>query len=599
MAKLNVKGTPSGTGVLGTSKTPSGLTHEGGTGYKRDAKSELFLRGTTMFAGQNSFYEKADASDARAIELALEILPQDYEWLTGFLPWLRTSGNIRTMPIMLAANVVHEALAKGIKPETNQMSLRKLVSEVIGRPDELKEFAQYWTRTFGKMPKPVKRGLADAAARHLTQRNVLRWDKPGPMMFADILELTHPSKRLIEVADEQGVTHDVEDSIQGKLFEHLITSRQNREGYVPSESLRQIRARWDLSRMEPAERHRLAERALRADDDGIQAMTLISLAAAGQWEWVLSWLGEYKDTGSNSPLSKRQQWELVVSGMGYMALLRNLRNLDEAGLKDSLANKIADKIANKDEVAKSRQLPFRFFSAYLNAPSVRWSNALEKAINHSIPNVPYLDGRTLILIDTSGSMLANLGGGPRFRGKRSVTTQSPSMMAAAAVFALALALKNEGHVDVWGFADGQFQVLPESLKGMSLLPAVKVFTDQAGKVGYGTQIEEAVRATYKGQDRVIVFTDMQTFPHNAGNRYFSMYGTGDITRAVPANVHVYGFNLSGYSNSAMASGSPYRHELGGLTDHTFRLISLLEMGADGKWPWELAKQYEPADDDDE
>lgn len=599
MAKLNVQGIPSGRGPLGTSPAATGKTHEGGTGFERNPQSELFLRATTMFAGQDSFYEKARSHDERSIELALKIAKSDWEWITGFLPWLRASGNIRTMPIMLTAHVVHDALSRGFRPVGMQMTLRKLVASVIGRPDELKEMAQYWTRTFGTMPKPVKRGIADAASRHLNQRNVLRWDKPGPMMFADICELTHPKKRLLPAGTDSEPGLMVEDSVQGHLYQHLITSRHNREGYVPNVRLPEIRARWDLSRMEPAARHQLAERAL---DGDAEAREEIRRAAAGQWEWILPWLGEYKD--EKRALSKRQQWELIVPELGYMALIRNLRNLDESGIRDSLANQLAQRIADPAEVAKSRQLPFRFLSAYLNAPSLRWGNALEQAINHCIPNVPELDGRTLILIDTSGSMLENLGGGPQARGKRATVSRSPSMMTAAAVFGLALALKNEGKVDVWGFADGQFIVDSATLKGTSLLKAVESFTAQAGVVGYGTQIEAAVRAAYKGQDRVVIFTDMQTFPAGNAQGYYSGYlgwGTGDITNAIPGNIHAYGFNLAGYAHSAMASGSMYRHELGGLTDHTFRLIPLLEAGVSGRWPWQAmpGSLTVPDNDDDE
>jgi len=59
-------------------------------------------------------------------------------------------------------------------------------------------------------------------------------------------------------------------------------------------------------------------------------------------------------------------------------------------------------------------------------------------------------------------------------------------------------------------------------------------------------------------------------------------GTGD---AVPAKVPMYGFNLGGYRAAAMATGHGNRHEFGGLTDATFRMIPLLEAGRNGAWPW--------------
>ena len=63
--------------------------------------------------------------------------------------------------------------------------------------------------------------------------------------------------------------------------------------------------------------------------------------------------------------------------MGYMALLRNLRNFDQAGVSDEVAATVAAQLADPDEVARSRQLPMRFLSAYRAAPSLRWAYALE------------------------------------------------------------------------------------------------------------------------------------------------------------------------------------------------------------------------------
>ena len=97
----------------------------------------------------------------------------------------------------------------------------------------------------------------------------------------------------------------------------------------------------------------------------------------------------------------------------------------------------------------------------------------------------------------------------------------------------------------------------------------------------GTRIAEAVRATYRGHDRVMIFTDMQTFPGHAG------WGqpVGDVSASVPARIPVYGFNLVGYRHSAMPAGFGNRHELGGLTDATFSLIPNIEAGLAASWPW--------------
>jgi hypothetical protein len=349
------------------------------------------------------------------------------------------------------------------------------------------------------------------------------------------------------------------------LYRHLITNRKNRDGYEPPVALEKIRARHDLSRAVPSVRHHVAGQALAHDP---AAELIIRNAAAGQWEWVMSWLGET----CPGALSKREQWELVIPDMGYMALLRNLRNFDEAGIKQPTINKIIAKLTNPAEVQNSRQLPFRFLSAYKAAPSLKWGQALEDALQLCVPNIPMLPGKTLILIDTSGSMDTPMSAG----GPRQDMSMRPTRLEAGALFGVALGLRNPGNTDVWAFADGQMKI-ENITQGKSILKTVEMITYTCGKVGHGTQIERAVHDTYKDHDRVCIFTDMQTMESS-----YSMIG--NVSSAVPDDVHVYGFNLAGYGNSAMPS-KPFRHELGGLSDHTFGLIPLLESGAKGDWPW--------------
>ena len=154
---------------------------------------------------------------------------------------------------------------------------------------------------------------------------------------------------------------------------------------------------------------------------------------------------------------------------------------------------------------------------------------------------------------------------------------------AAALFAVATSIRNNGQTELFGFADGVFR-FGGRRRGQSVLKSVEAFTRRIGEVGYGTRIAEAVRTTYHKHDRVIIFTDMQTFPdHRRGQ-----HTTGDVSAAVPAHIPVYGFNLAGYARSALPAGAGHRnrHELAGLTDHTFALIPLIEAGMAARWPWE-------------
>jgi TROVE domain len=544
-----------GRGTLATEERPSGKTHEGGAGYARDAKSELFIRATSSFVGEDSFYEGKAVRDDRLRELtaSLAVTGDGFAWLQEFVPWLRDGGNMRTAPVIIAAEAVRARLSH--KVLTLHEGNRQLIGSALLRADEPGEMLAYWTSRYGRaIPKPVKRGIADACARLYSERSFLRYDSEARgFRFGDVLDLVHASPAPDKAA------------WQGDLFRWAITARHGRAEAVP-ETLKTAGARAALGHFSPAARHEIAAEALAGDRE---KRDLLNRATGGQWEWLHSWLGEKPAEGA---VSKADQWRLVLPDLGYMALIRNLKGLDQAGISDEEAAALAARIADPEEVAKSRQFPFRFLSAYLAAPSLRWGHALEKALDASTRNIPEMPGRTLVLIDTSASMDSGMSG-----------KSAMSMARAATLFGLSVAARNPGLADVHGFADGQFRHAGHEY-GMSVLKNVEAFTHRIGEVGHGTQIAAAVRATYAGHDRVIIFTDMQTFPDRPYG-YSGGYGTGDVSASIPAHIPVYGYNLAGYSHSAMPAGHGNRHELAGLGDSSFAQIVSIERGMAGAWPW--------------
>ena len=122
-----------------------------------------------------------------------------------------------------------------------------------------------------------------------------------------------------------------------------------------------------------------------------------NLAVPYTWEVELSARG-----------NTREVWdELIASGkVGYMAQLRNLRNIIKSGAD---IKPVLEKLSDPEQIRRSRQLPFRFFSAYRTLQSDQLMTpechvALEKAINSAIENMPIIKGRTLVAVDVSGSM---------------------------------------------------------------------------------------------------------------------------------------------------------------------------------------------------
>ncbi|MFI9331986.1 TROVE domain-containing protein [Kitasatospora sp. NPDC052868] len=533
---------PSATSPV-TTTGASATTHAGGTGHLRDARSELYLLAVANTVGNDTFYENAAGRDDRYRQLVRQLAVEDPDWTAGLLRWLRTDANMRTAALVGAAEYVHARLqATGARAprqhETQDRtgrwegdalsystsSNRAVIASVLQRPDEPGELLAYWTGRYGRnIPKPVKRGIEDAIGTLYTERALLKYDTASKgYRFGDVLELTHPSPKA---------------AWQGDLFKHAIDRRHQRDNPIP-ETLTALHARAHLDTIP------VPDRRAHLDTAGAQQ----ALRDAGMtWEALAGWLQGPLDAAA---------WQAVIPSMGYMGLLRNLRNFDQAGVTDRVAAQVCERLADPEQVARSRQFPFRFLAAYKHAPSLRWGHALEQALGHSLRNVPALPGRTLVLVDRSGSMFGGIS--ERTQLNRADT---------AAVFGTALALR-AAHADLVEFGTDSRPV--PFTAGEAVLRVIGKFGDLGG-----TNTAKAVQAHYRGHDRVVIVTDEQ-----AGN-YFG----GDPTQQVPANVPMYTWNLVGYQAGHAPSGTANRHTFAGLTDSAFQLIPLLEAGRNTTWPW--------------
>jgi hypothetical protein len=504
------------TGLLGPV-----VNHAGGAGYLRDPKSELFLLAAANMVGRETYHERTESRDPRYLGLIRSHALLDPEWTVGLLRWLRTEGNMRAASLVGAAEFVRARQEAGRSGYS-----RQAVEAVLQRPDEPGEFLQYWTTRYGRqLPMPVKRGIADAVRRLYTGRALLKYDTASAAFrFGDVLELTHPSP-------------DPARPWQAGVFRYALDRRHRPAAAAPPADSELLVAHHELMSVPVASR-----RAMVTAPGGVEA-----LAAAGMtWEALAGWLQGPLDAAA---------WEAVIPSMGAMALVRNLRNFDRAGIGETAVAEVTRRLSDRDEVVRSRQFPFRFLAAHRHADRARWGRALETALAHSLANVPPLPGSTLILVDRSGSMFFSS------EGQTELTRAD-----AAAVFGAALALRAQ-YADLVEFGTGSRRIELEGQE--AVLDTVGRFTDMGG-----TNTALAVKAHYEGHDRVVIITDEQAFASPEG-----------VLAPIPEEVPVYTWNLAGYAFGQAAPG-PRRYTLGGLSDVAFRLIPFIEEGWESGWPWE-------------
>jgi hypothetical protein len=293
-----------------------------------------------------------------------------------------------------------------------------------------------------------------------------------------------------------------------------------------------------------------------------------------------------------------RMWDAVIPNMGLMALLRNLRNFDAKNISRASVELIKSKLVDQETVRSSRVLPFRFFTAYNNLDSLRWSESLEIAILHSLFNVPVLSGHTLVLVDRSGSMFSS-----KLSDKSEVTFAD-----VASLFGTVWKVNDPEGVDLYQFGsdyselEGRYQDhlgVPfsqyrndgrawngvtkklEFNSSSSILRGMAQYQDMGG-----TRLYQAVEETYRAgkHDRVVIITDEQA----TGWGGFG-YGRRDYYDELPLvskGTPVYIWNLAGYQAGVMKTGTYKRHTFGGLNDTSFKQIPILEAGSNAGWPWE-------------
>lgn len=197
-------------------------------------------------------------------------------------------------------------------------------------------------------------------------------------------------------------------------------------------------------------------------------------------------------------LASPDTWEVALSGgadkagtftrllaerkLGYLALLRNLRNMDQAGVDEAL---VKDAILARR--GAERVLPFRYVAAARAAP--RFEPWLDEALTETILQGPVLSGRTIVLVDVSGSMDWRL----------SMKSDLTRLDAAATLAAVV-----PGDVRVFTFSNAVKEVPPR--RGMAGVDAV-IKSQPHG----GTELGKAVAHVNRlPHDRLIVITDEQS-----------------------------------------------------------------------------------------
>ncbi|MDD4804895.1 MAG: TROVE domain-containing protein [Candidatus Pacebacteria bacterium] len=285
-----------------------------------------------------------------------------------------------------------------------------------------------------------------------------------------------------------------------------------------------------------------------------------TLAPPETWEVAIS------DKGSN-----KESWEAILPKMGYMAVLRNLNNFIKHRVNLELViSKLTDPIA----IQKSKQYPFRFYSAYKTIKGSSYTSdidqkyvqailgGLEKAIAISAESVPKIPGKSLVLVDVSGSM-----------SWQPVSKHSKITPAEIAGMFGAISSKICDDADVIVFASDFGKVRFEESQGILKRMELISRADVGGGTDAFKPMDHARNIKTK-YDRIFLFSDMQCY--DSKDRYNSFAKSFYGYQREVNHAYLYTVDLVGYGTAQVPQDNDKVLMLAGFSEKLFGFIPSFE-----------------------
>jgi 60 kDa SS-A/Ro ribonucleoprotein len=435
----------------------------------------------------------------------------DPQFVARLAVYAREQLHLRSVPLVLAVELAR--LHRG----DNLVS--RLVARIVQRADEIPELLAFYAqangrtgvKTLGQLSKQVQRGLALAFNR-FDAYQLAKYDREGTAVrLRDALFLVHPRPR---------------DEAQQAVFNHLVA------GTLP------VPYTWETE-----------------------------LSAAGQVAYA---------TPAERQAALTCTWEtLVRSGrLGYMALLRNLRNLLEAKVSAEVLALACATLADPGQVARARQLPFRFLAAYREVLALDLGTAapvlaaLEAAIMGSVRNLRGFGATTRVVIacDVSRSM------------QQPVSPRSKVLLYDVGLVLAMLLQSRCQHVVTGLFGDRWLRVtLPQG----QVLRNVQALYHREGEVGYATNgylVIQDLRQRREVVDKVMIFTDGQLW-NTTGNGTLAQEWAAYRANVAP-QARLYLFDLAGLGATPLEVHAGQGVALiAGWSDKIFDVLAALENGS--------------------
>jgi 60 kDa SS-A/Ro ribonucleoprotein len=334
-------------------------THGGAVAApKIEAVHQLERLVSTCLLFERSFYESGDETAKNIADQCKKVDPIE---IARMAVRARTEFSLRHVPLFLVAQL---DLNRNKLKESDRHLIADTVFQVVRRADELAELLSVIQKVNGNKPlkkcisAQVKKGLARAFGK-FNEYTLAKYNRDNAIKLRDVLFLVH--RKPAAEGRSKLVSRQYEDGNEGQVRRH-----SKGEGLV------------------------------------LKQLVEGTLPTPDTWEVRLS-----------SGADKKKSWvELLEENkLGPMALIRNVRNMEQAGVPATPVAQAISRIRPGSGI-----LPFQFLSALRNSTyGTKVNDALDRAMTASLEGRAILPGKTVLLIDVSGSMEGKLSKGESSR----------------------------------------------------------------------------------------------------------------------------------------------------------------------------------------
>lgn len=487
-----------------------------GIAFEQDAKTELFLRCATLLPGESKFYADKDTIAAELRLAVGGVMKEDPEFVLKLALFTREELHMRHAPLLLVAE--YARLASLLRASEKNDTVPKYFRGVPSLLEKVESPSKYVTAVIQRVDE-----IPNLVSLCL-QMNDEVWKGKLPMMikkgiaaafnkFDEYQFGKYGRARGVDVKlrDALFLTHPVADSkSQQKLFDKIADK---------------------------------------------------TLPIPETWEEYIMQHGSSAET-----------WEEIIPRMGYMALLRNLRNFIEKDVGRDTVEFVADKMSDQEQVEKSKQFPFRFYSALnaLNDVDTKkpfnlelLRDSVKEALELSAANVPQFKGRSVIFIDVSGSMDHTIS------GYSSVTAKDIATLYGAIFNKI-----TKGAV-IGVFAD-KFAIVRNTSKDIlstkEKIETVRVGGSTNAYLAFEWLLNERIDA-----DRVFLLSDMQHWDTRGTGRGMIADKYLNWRRSVSPHARLYSIDLVGYGTSSFPKDAPGVATMAGWSEKIFDFARCFEM----------------------